>query len=293
MPVDRHTQPVRTAPRFPFPWVRLLLRQGTHLERHDPTSTRVHAEPNPSQVAALGWLPFRCAVRGAMSASIRTRYLFMELPIAERTERQRNCGTTERVVVARSTNTVLPTGGKATRHSGAFGMQPILPRLDADYFWAKVEVSGPEECWLWTGERRLGYGILGRPRVHRIYAHRASWVLANQQEIPAGMCVCHRCDNPLCINPAHLFLGTPSDNAKDMWNKGRGRAFPGADAYSRARKGEDHPMAILSEADVKEIRRLSKEEGLKPKQLAAMFGVSQVTAWNIVTNRSWKHVGAN
>ena len=188
---------------------------------------------------------------------------------------------------------VRPTGGKATRHSGAFGMQPILPRLDADYFWAKVEVSGPEECWLWTGERRLGYGILGRPRVHRIYAHRASWVLANQQEIPAGMCVCHRCDNPLCINPAHLFLGTPSDNAKDMWNKGRGRAFPGADAYSRARKGEDHPMAILSEADVKEIRRLSKEEGLKPKQLAAMFGVSQVTAWNIVTNRSWKHVGAN
>lgn len=117
MPVDRHTQPVRTffpflrssermrtVPRFPVPWVRLLLRQGTHL-----TAALCRHTIAPPRVTRTG------RRSGAMSASIRTRYLFMELPIAERTERQRNCGTTERVVVARSTNTVLPTGGKATK----------------------------------------------------------------------------------------------------------------------------------------------------------------------------------
>lgn len=90
-----------------------------------------------------------------------------------------------------------------------------------DRFWARVDKSG--ECWVWTGAALpAGYGRW--KGAHRlVYAHRFSWELANGP-IPDGMLVCHRCDNPPCVRPDHLFLGTPTDNIRDMNAKGRGRA---------------------------------------------------------------------
>ena len=86
-------------------------------------------------------------------------------------------------------------------------------------FWSKVERSSG--CWLWTGTKAAsgGYGIFWENgNQHR--AHRLSWLLTNGA-IPKGMVVCHKCDNPPCVNPAHLFIGTMKDNVDDMMSKGR------------------------------------------------------------------------
>lgn len=90
----------------------------------------------------------------------------------------------------------------------------------AERFWEKVDRRGPDECWMWTASRRaLGYGqirIGGKSRK----AHRVAYELANGP-IPAGMAVLHGCDNPPCVNPAHLRAGTMTDNVRDMVTRGR------------------------------------------------------------------------
>jgi hypothetical protein len=93
-------------------------------------------------------------------------------------------------------------------------VQPLVER-----FWARVR-KGPE-CWEFAGPTRKGYGQLGVGSGRHISAHRISWELANGP-IPDGMQVLHTCDNPPCVNPAHLFLGTHQDNMDDMVAKGRG-----------------------------------------------------------------------
>lgn len=84
-------------------------------------------------------------------------------------------------------------------------------------FWSKVDKSG--ECWIWTGVRQNGYGSFWFEHGPKP-AHRISWTLTHGP-ITDGLFACHRCDNPACVNPDHLFLGTAGDNARDMWSKGR------------------------------------------------------------------------
>jgi HNH endonuclease len=92
------------------------------------------------------------------------------------------------------------------------------PSLTAEEFWAMTDRSG--ECWEWTGNRtRPGYGS-ARFRGTTIGAHRVAWMLANDSEIPPRMMICHHCDNPPCVNPAHLYCGTASDNARDAYARG-------------------------------------------------------------------------
>lgn len=142
--------------------------------------------------------------------------------------------------------------------------QPI-PR--ADRFWAKVNQLGPEHptlgrCWLWTGARKGGkwtYGILGSRaiRVAPEAAHRVSWEL-HYGPIPDGANVLHRCDNPPCVNPQHLFLGTLKDNTRDMLQKGRHKEK-------------------LSPAQIAELNRRYRAGNISQTTLAAEYGVGQNT----------------
>lgn len=148
----------------------------------------------------------------------------------------------------------------------------------ADRFWSKVDKRGDDECWPWTGALEgSGYGYLaGTRRIKAIKAHRFSYQI-HIGEIPEGMCICHHCDNPPCVNPKHLFAGTRADNNADKDKKGRG---------NRAR-GERAGQAKLTYENVAEIRRL-RQEGWSQQKIADLFGVTQVNIGHILLGKSWK-----
>lgn len=154
------------------------------------------------------------------------------------------------------------------------GMRPQLK----DRFFAKVKKLG--DCWEWQGSRlKTGYGRIrigyGDSREMTL-AHRVSWVLHNKKTLTSYQFVMHKCDNPPCVNPDHLMVGTPKDNTQDMIKKGRKR-------NGRA-PGEKNGSAKLTWAKVNDIRK----SGKTPSQLAEMYGVTKSSISRILTNQSWK-----
>lgn len=138
------------------------------------------------------------------------------------------------------------------------------------------------ECWMWRGAlggrkaNGIGYGKF-TVRGRQYDAHRVSWELHNGKPIPVGFHVLHRCDNPLCVNPRHLRLGSNDDNIADMVGKWR-------HTY-----GERNPRARLTEDAVREIRT----SGLSRDELAAKFAVTTGTINDVLARRSWKHVNTS
>jgi hypothetical protein len=148
----------------------------------------------------------------------------------------------------------------------------------ADRFWPKVDRgAGPDACWPWTASTTHGYGQIGVPGTRPHKAHRVAWELTNGP-IPDGLLVCHRCDNPPCCNPAHLFLGTNADNMRDMVAKGR--------AGSRTAAGDLNPKARLTPEQVQEIRA-AIASGEKFSELARRMGVSWTAVGNIAKGKTW------
>lgn len=136
-------------------------------------------------------------------------------------------------------------------------------------FWSKVNKT--DSCWLWIGARdRSGYGAFSLNR-KAVKAHRVSVMLDNRD--PNGFDVCHSCDNPACVRPDHLFLGTHADNMTDMKNKGR-----------------NHKECRLNEQQVLEIRNLYDTMGTTIKELTQMYNVSRGAIQGIVERTNWKHI---
>jgi len=128
-----------------------------------------------------------------------------------------------------------------------------------------------------------GYGRthLGSKTTGKVYAHRLSWELAHGA-IPERMCVCHNCpggDNPRCVNPAHLFLGTVKDNNRDARDKG----------YSVSPRGEKNGSAKLTVSQVLEIRALAKK-GIMQTEIAKLFSIDHTQVSAIVLRKKWKHI---
>lgn len=149
-------------------------------------------------------------------------------------------------------------------------------------FWNYVQKT--DSCWLWTGAQTWGgYGVIqsGSRKGKIVRAHRLSYVM-HKGEFDEVLSVCHTCDNPPCVNPDHLFLGTRSDNMQDCSAKGRTRG----NNY----RGEDHHQAKLNDESVVWIRTAYAKGGTSLNQLAREFGVSKRSILNIVHRRVWKHI---
>jgi hypothetical protein len=145
--------------------------------------------------------------------------------------------------------------------------KPLAPR-----FWSKVERRGPDDCWGWKASLMRGYPQFWKDGSQR-RASRVIWEMENGP-IPAGMFVCHSCDNPACVNPNHLFLGTPRENSADMVEKGR------------SAKGEKVGNARFTENDVRQIRTMW-DAGHGCIELARLYSVPKCTISAITTRRNW------
>lgn len=152
------------------------------------------------------------------------------------------------------------------------GVYPRKFKPLKDRLLAKIAIDPETQCWIWTGclQPAMGHGQIavggkgiGGKRI--IGTHRVSWMV-HRGPIPAGLIVCHRCDNPPCVNPDHLFLGTKAENSRDMVRKGR------------QKRGEDLPQSKITDAQVEQIRAII---GIPQTQIAAMFGLAQSTVSQI------------
>lgn len=157
-----------------------------------------------------------------------------------------------------------------------------------ELFWSHVEKTDGG-CWPWHGASLRGYGKFHSRSLNRqTYAHRWAYEFA-RGPIPDGLHVLHRCDNPPCCNPDHLFLGTHLDNVADMVAKGRGAK--GDTHGSRLHpesvpRGERHGCARLTAAQVAEIRATPLRRG-EQRQFARRFGVSEATISMVVNGKVW------
>jgi hypothetical protein len=138
-------------------------------------------------------------------------------------------------------------------------------------FWSKIIKT--DGCWLWTGANYKGYGKFAINKKEKIWAHRMSWLL-NCGPIPDGLCICHHCDTPSCVNPSHLFIGTIGDNNRDAFDKGRNKPWGG----NRNCKLTDDNIRFI----------LSSYKG--HDELASIFNVLPITILNVRRRKTYKHI---
>ena len=166
-----------------------------------------------------------------------------------------------------------------------------LTRTPAERFWEKVNKDGPTPahdpalgpCWLWTASVNVaGYGQfgIGGGNKHK-KAHRVSYELANGP-IPDELCVLHKCDNPPCVNPGHLYAGTQKDNGLDRAARGR--------TVAPHPRGEAQWQAKLTEEKVREIRRRCATRSPENRIVAEEMGITIYTIGDILRRKTWKHV---
>ena len=141
-------------------------------------------------------------------------------------------------------------------------------------FWSKVDIKSEDECWNWlAGKLRGGYGCFKVNSIKTL-THRFSYELKNGH-IPEGMCICHKCDNPSCVNPSHLWLGTHQDNMKDRNMKDHNI------------KGSAHSVSKLTEQQILEIRNIIN---INQTEIAKLYGVSKALISLIKNNKIWRHI---
>lgn len=170
----------------------------------------------------------------------------------------------------------------------------VTPEQNREAFLRHVAIADGNACWSWTGARNpLGYGLVRRRRVARnrfLLAHRLAWEIF-VGPIPEDGQVLHKCDNPPCVRPDHLFVGDHFENMRDMRQKGRARNGVLSGFYSNGgrwpdRSGARNSRARLDASDVSELRNLS-ERGVPTSDLCERFGIRRSQVRRIVRGLSW------
>lgn len=148
-------------------------------------------------------------------------------------------------------------------------------------FWERVDIRGEGTCWPWLGAKMVnGYGTY-RGGKNKVLAHRFAWQSHNGRAVHDGLFCCHTCDNRICCNPDHMFLGTAKENTQDMLRKGR-------DGMSK-RFGENHERSVLTDAIVTACRARCRA-GETIKSLSVEFCVDQKTINSAVNGKTWMHL---
>lgn len=157
-------------------------------------------------------------------------------------------------------------------------------------FWSKAVADG--DCLVWMANRNArGYGMVGQFSKMRS-AHRVAWELANKQKIPTGLFVLHHCDNPPCVKPEHLFLGTSTDNMLDMARKGRGGKAKGLrnGAYTHPEqrpRGASNGQSKLTIYDVRRIRSIYIPRKYSARRIAREYGLHRDTIEKVLRRKNW------
>jgi hypothetical protein len=151
-----------------------------------------------------------------------------------------------------------------------------------EHFWSRVRTGQPDECWEWQGSRGShGHGVLGYHGKRHIIASRLAYELTFGT-IPSGLFICHRCDNPPCCNPAHLYAGTQAENMADRVRRGR---WKGGSPV-----GERCGASVLTEADVLKIKERHRFTRSGIRQTGRDYGVSHSSIIALLDGRTWSHV---
>jgi hypothetical protein len=189
----------------------------------------------------------------------------MEIPIG-----YCKCGCGEKTRISHETrpNRNVFKGQPISYIHGHQGRCKRLKKPVKERFLKHVEVGGEDECWNWTGAKnQVGYGEIGVDG-KSVGAHRLSYEIF-VDKIPGGLYVLHKCDNPACVNPSHLFLGTHQDNMDDMCDKGR-------------------IARVLTIEKAREIKRLLAEGNTAKRAIARQFGVNHGLINDIAKGKKWK-----
>lgn len=157
-------------------------------------------------------------------------------------------------------------------------------------FLTLIDQRFPVECWEWKGSKgSKGYGLLCLSS-YQEKAHRFSYRYHSQKRITSNLLVCHKCDNPSCVNPAHLFLGTPNDNVQDMVKKKRHAHGPKhSKAHQNIHSGSLNGRSKLTEEDVREILDLRKH-GLSCHEISVVFNIHKSSIKKIAAGETWGHL---
>ena len=185
------------------------------------------------------------------------------------------CGSTANVDLA----STAPTGEAGSNY--LIYLARLIRR-----FWKKVDVRGDDDCWEWTASTKGNgikhlYGQFYIKGYKMVRAHRVAWIIKNGKATE-NLLVLHKCNNPLCCNPAHLYLGTASDNSRDAVRAGTHTGFK--------MRGENRPHNKLTKYDVLEMRRLYETRKISYGLLAKIFRINYSQAWRIVNRKRWKHI---
>ncbi len=191
-----------------------------------------------------------------------------------------------------SSDSIVPVWVSKINSPKTFSSETIISEKDKERFW--IRVNKTEGCWEWKGYKsKRGYGAFGhRNMVQRV--HRFSYYL-HFGIIPLGKEVCHKCDNPGCVRPDHLFLGSHLDNMADMMRKGRWtppEIHPSITHPECVVRGEEVHTAKLTEEQVIQIRKLHADGVMSKRAIARLYShiVSRVSVNAAISRKSWKHL---